>query len=1109
MKTIIRSLLLLLFATASNAQEVVVKPEDLPPHLFGDYNNASGSWSMDFEKDFIYENNYLPHGYYDKIVKENDVYTFFIKPVKGGANYNFKLKISNDTIWIATASYMNKYMPYTHVPESDIKYPDKKEFIKKYLGKWYLADGSNKIGAEFFEEYCILDGEKYTYNRFINFQNGKTLQMNVSGPKFGRYIHFWGEGNYTALNVLSKANMGLKRDPILPDKKGISYDEIPEKLKGAWFSTNGNGLSLEILPTYELALNGEKIKISRLARSKDKVTVEVSRNGELQIFILEPHDKDYCKLIAEGGELIYLKNSKKLLDGITSENAFQGDWFNSTNDKESILITANSVTLPGEKAETFSTLVFDGSVYKFFNKKKKVASIRKVNDEYLELLADGNKVLYKAEINLPSAASLKKPDQFLLKNWFNTANGKWELGLTSKHIIYQSSFWQYGQINYLNGIYTINASKIDTVCYHDASGTEVCKLVEKNERFSFEQMADGQLKGVSGSETTIYSLSPGKLTYASNANLPLNVKAGTAVVTGYISNMPSNLKNSTFKVIVNDWIYGKQVSYSTKVGEDGRFTLKVPMPGAQDVYFETRSSFSTHFLIPGDTLVIAVNGEKLGDPSAFYFMGESADINKDMVALLKSKPYEEFTRKLYEADRTNLALEPEAYTVARKKMHSQQIEFFNEKSKSYSFSPAFTEWYKLDQEIRYYDDLFRYRWLAQENEAKVKKAPSYFSFIDSMNLAKSENKVSGHFENLVNSLYMHHSYYNASKNGAEINVMEVQNQFWKRVLAEDKKLTIKEKEIINSILNRKSGALRMDSLWTEVCKANVDLISAAAKKNKKELSALEILELVKRAKPVSLKNQYIAFKAHLAATKVQEEITTPISSRNTALSNYLFTQAYLKQQLSRFDSLKDATFMKQLALGKQFYQSIESQNEEATKSHWDGLVQAQMDKDVMAHLEKPYLKFKEELSKPLPKYASLTQAPEGSADEWLKNIATKHAGKLIYIDVWAPWCGPCRDELEKSPAMKEASKGKDVVYVYFCGSGEKKAWENCIKKYDVQGDHYYVNRETYEDFCSKFGINGIPHYLLLNTEGQVVNKNAPRPSQVSTLLKEFDKYLIK
>jgi len=1109
MKTIIRSLLLLLFATASNAQEVVVKPEDLPPHLFGDYNNASGSWSMDFEKDYIYENHYLPHGYYDKIVKENDVYTFFIKPVKGGASYNFKLKISNDTIWIAPTSYMNKYMPYTHVPESDIKYPDKKEFIKKYLGKWYLADGSNKLGAEFFEDYCLLDGEKYAYNRLINFQNGKTLQMNVRGPKFGRYIHFWGEGNYTGLNVLSKANIGLKRDPILPDKKSISYDEIPEKLKCKWFSTNGNGLSLEILPTYELALNAEKIKISRLAKSRDKVTVEISRNGEMEIFTLEPHSDGYCKLIGENRELSYLKNNKKLPDGIVSENKFQGDWFSGDGDKATMLITANSIMLPAQKPEKFSSLVFDGNAYKFFNKKKKVASICKVNDEYLELLNDGNKALYRAEINLPAAASLKKPDQFLLKNWFNTINGKWELGFTPKHIIYQSSFWQYDQINYLNGIYTINASKTDTVCYHDASGTEVCKLVEKNKRFSFEKMADGQLKAVSGSETGIYSSSPGKLTYASNANLPLNIKAGTAVVTGYVSNMPSNLKNSTFKVIVNDWIYGKQVSYSTKVAEDGRFTLKVPMAGTQDVYFEAKNSFSTNFLIPGDTLVIAVNGEKLGDPSAFYFMGQSADINKDMMALLKSKPYEEFTRKLYEEDRTNLALEPEAYKAARKKMQSQQIEFFNEKAKTYSFSPAFKEWYKLDQELRYYDDLFRYRWLAQENQAKVKKAASYFNFIDSINLVKSENKVSGHFENLINSLYMHYSYYSADKNAREINGMEVQKQFWKRVLAEDKKLTIKEKETIISILNRKKGASKMDSLWTEVYKANADLISAEVGKAKKAPTSLEILELINKSNPASLKNQYTAFKSHLAASKMQEEITARINLRNKELSNFLFTQAYLKQQLSRFDTLKDATFMKQLVLGKQFYQSIESQNEEATKSHWDGLVQAQMDKDAMAHLEKPYLKFKEELSKPLPKYASLTQAPEGSADEWLKNIATKHAGKLIYIDVWAPWCGPCRDELEKSPAMKEASKGKDVVYVYFCGSGEKKAWENCIKKYDVQGDHYYVNRETYEDFCSKFGINGIPHYLLLNTEGQVVNKNAPRPSQVSTLLKEFDKHLMK
>ena len=93
--------------------------------------------------------------------------------------------------------------------------------------------------------------------------------------------------------------------------------------------------------------------------------------------------------------------------------------------------------------------------------------------------------------------------------------------------------------------------------------------------------------------------------------------------------------------------------------------------------------------------------------------------------------------------------------------------------------------------------------------------------------------------------------------------------------------------------------------------------------------------------------------------------------------------------------------------------------------------------------------------------------------------------------------------------MKTAAKDKNVAYVYLCGSGEKKAWENLIKQYNVEGDHYYVAPGTYEEILAKFDITGIPRYMLMNTKGQIVTKNAPRPSQVPLLLAEFDKHLSK
>src|SRR5690606_25437814 len=128
---------------------------------------------------------------------------------------------------------------------------------------------------------------------------------------------------------------------------------------------------------------------------------------------------------------------------------------------------------------------------------------------------------------------------------------------------------------------------------------------------------------------------------------------------------------------------------------------------------------------------------------------------------------------------------------------------------------------------------------------------------------------------------------------------------------------------------------------------------------------------------------------------------------------------------------------------------------------------------------------------------NLNNVQEGSAEEFLKNLALKHPGKVLYIDFWAPWCGPCRGEFEHAPAMKEATKDKEVVYVYICGSGGKPAWENCIKKYNLEGDHYYVAESTYSDLQGKYEITGIPRYMIMNKKGQMINQRASRPSNLS------------
>ena len=60
------------------------------------------------------------------------------------------------------------------------------------------------------------------------------------------------------------------------------------------------------------------------------------------------------------------------------------------------------------------------------------------------------------------------------------------------------------------------------------------------------------------------------------------------------------------------------------------------------------------------------------------------------------------------------------------------------------------------------------------------------------------------------------------------------------------------------------------------------------------------------------------------------------------------------------------------------------------------------------------------------------------------DIIAKYEGKVIYLDFWASWCGPCKKEKPYSHKLQEAFQGKDVVFVYFSSDKNPNAWISTV-----------------------------------------------------------------
>ncbi len=115
-------------------------------------------------------------------------------------------------------------------------------------------------------------------------------------------------------------------------------------------------------------------------------------------------------------------------------------------------------------------------------------------------------------------------------------------------------------------------------------------------------------------------------------------------------------------------------------------------------------------------------------------------------------------------------------------------------------------------------------------------------------------------------------------------------------------------------------------------------------------------------------------------------------------------------------------------------------------------------------------------------------------------------GKLVYIDVWATWCGPCRGELPYLKALEKEMHNKNIHFVSICVWDKEPKWQKFVKEQELQGIQLFCPRSN-SAFVDAYHIKGVPHFILLDQEGKIIDNNAKRPSNGK--LKETLKSLLK
>ena len=112
-----------------------------------------------------------------------------------------------------------------------------------------------------------------------------------------------------------------------------------------------------------------------------------------------------------------------------------------------------------------------------------------------------------------------------------------------------------------------------------------------------------------------------------------------------------------------------------------------------------------------------------------------------------------------------------------------------------------------------------------------------------------------------------------------------------------------------------------------------------------------------------------------------------------------------------------------------------------------------------------------------------------------KNISLRSLeGKLVYIDIWATWCGTCMHELPFLEKLQNEFKRDDLTFVSISIDENKTAWQNMVKEKGMKGLQLFSENAWSSPLVSSYMISGIPRFILIGKDGNIIDANAPRPS---------------
>lgn len=109
-------------------------------------------------------------------------------------------------------------------------------------------------------------------------------------------------------------------------------------------------------------------------------------------------------------------------------------------------------------------------------------------------------------------------------------------------------------------------------------------------------------------------------------------------------------------------------------------------------------------------------------------------------------------------------------------------------------------------------------------------------------------------------------------------------------------------------------------------------------------------------------------------------------------------------------------------------------------------------------------------------------------------------GKVVLIDFWATWCGPCKQELPHIKKLAEQYAGQPFELISISWDSDEAAWKQFVASNGMTWNQY---RDADHSLSNLFGINAIPHYFTIDANGVLAAENLGSGSNIDGRIRKL------